>query len=222
MSAPDDNLPPPTSKFFDIIPSNKRSSASPTSRPLIAKNSPPQTDSMINQDEQPDPLEIIPEQPSQPEPVIDQPSEITEELPDQVIDETLVDTEPLADEDTPPPVQTDIEQAEPVEQPQVSAKDPEPLADEDTPLIHTETEQPLVEVPVEEELLLPAKATPDEITPPDSVVIHSPETSKSFRLRTWLIALLFVIIIAIIGMVLYIFVFKANATVTPGTQIFGS
>jgi hypothetical protein len=209
---------------------------------------------MINQDEQPDPLEIIPEQPSQPEPVIDQPSEITEELPDQVIDETLVDTEPLADEDTPPPVQTDIEQAEPVEQPQVSAsdtepladedtpppvqtdieqaepveqpqvsaKDPEPLADEDTPLIHTETEQPLVEVPVEEELLLPAKATPDEITPPDSVVIHSPETSKSFRLRTWLIALLFVIIIAIIGMVLYIFVFKANATVTPGTQIFGS
>ena len=59
---------------------------------------------MINQDEQPDPLEIIPEQPSQPEPVIDQPSEITEELPDQVIDETLVDTEPLADEDTPPPV----------------------------------------------------------------------------------------------------------------------
>jgi hypothetical protein len=177
---------------------------------------------MINQDEQPDPLEIIPEQPSQPEPVIDQPSEITEELPDQVIDETLVDTEPLADEDTPPPVQTDIEQAEPVEQPQASASDTEPLADEDTPLIHTETEQPPVEVPVEEELLLPAKATPDEITPPDSVVIHSPETSKSFRLRTWLIALLFVIIIAIIGMVLYIFVFKANATVTPGTQIFGS
>ena len=191
MSTPDDNLPPPTSKFFDIIPSNKRSSASPTSRPLIAKNSPPQTDSMINKDEQPDPLEITSEQLPQTEPVIDQPSEITEELPDQAIDEPLGDTEPLADNDTPPPVQT-------------------------------ETEPAATDQPAEEELLLPAKATPDKITAPGAVVIHSPETSKSFRLRTWLIALLFVIIIAIIGMVLYIFVFKANATVTPGTQIFGS
>src|SRR5665213_1144850 len=142
MITPDDNLPPPTSKFFDIIPSNKRSSASPTSRPLIAKNSPPQTDSMINKDEQPDPLEITSEQLPQTEPVIDQPSEITEELPDQAIDEPLGDTEPLADNDTPPPVQTDIEQAEPLEQSEVSATDTEPLADNDIPPpVQTDIEQ---------------------------------------------------------------------------------
>ncbi len=46
MNNPSDNLPPKTSKFFDIIPASKRS-ASPTSRPLIASTSPSQADSMI-------------------------------------------------------------------------------------------------------------------------------------------------------------------------------
>jgi hypothetical protein len=255
MSTTDDNLPPQTSKFFDIIPSNKRSSASPTSRPLIAKKSPPQTDSMINKEEQPDPLEITTEQVPQPEQVDEQVSEPTKDIRDQLEVEPPVDDEPAIEEDTPPPVQTDIEQAEPMEQSQAAETNNESLTDEATPPpVQTDIEQAepmeqsqaaetnneseteegtppsaqadiekdLTEQLNEEELLLPAKATPDEPVATDSVVIHSPENSKSLRLRTWLIALLFVIIIVIIGLVLYIFVFKANATITPGTQIFGS
>jgi len=178
---------------------------------------------MINKDEQPDPLEITSEQAAVHEPVDEHVIEATEDLPDQPEVQPTVDDAPASDEETPPPVQTDIEHSAIVEEPQVLETDNESQTEEETPPpVQTDIEQISTEKPDEEELLLPAKATPDEPTATAAVVIHSPENSKSIRLRTWLIALLFVIIIAIIGLVLYIFVFKANATITPGTQIFGS
>ena len=229
MSNPDDNLPPQTSKFFDIIPANKRSQASPTSRPLISKSNPSQADMMINTDQQPDPIEVISEQPSEPEPDTQADSENTEILPD---------SRPQPEDEIPPPIQTDIEQPEAGPQPFTEETDTKPQADENTPppvqtdieqadkVINTDQPVDQVEVvseqPTEEELLLPAEATPDEVPTPEAVVIRSPGTSKSFRLRTWLIALLFIIIIAVIALLLYLFVFKSNVTNTPGSQFFGN
>ncbi len=212
MSDPDDNLPPQTSKFFDIIPANKRSKASPTSRPLIANNNPAQTDSMINTDQQPDPIEVAPIEPDEPEQIPEADNQSTEVLDDKEI------------KAVPAPVQTDIEQSEPESPAPVEEQSETSKPEEDSPPpVQTDIEQaPPAEEPQEEELLLPAEATPDDTNDGQAMVIQSPENSKSFRLRTWLIVLLFVIIIAVIGLVLYLFVFKSSVTNTPGTQFFGS
>jgi|ERR1035438_510357 hypothetical protein len=241
MTNSDDNMPPQTSKFFDIIPANKRS-ASPTSRPIIVDNSPSQKDSMINTDQRPDLPEITPDQPITEDSAVSKSSETIDTLLEQNTTEDQINNEPpspteeipaeqsdsgpsLSSEEIPP-ITTDIELPSPFEDSPSEQIAIEPTLEEgNLPPIQTDIEptttldQPIEE---EEELLLPASATPDEVADSNAVVIHSPENSKSFRLRTWLIALLFVIIIVIIGLLLYLFVFKSTTTNTPGTQFFGS
>jgi hypothetical protein len=239
MTNSDDNLPPQTSKFFDIIPANKRA-ASPTSRPIIVDNSPSQKDSMIYTDQRPDLPEITLDQPITESSAVAEFSETSDTLLEQNTTEDQINNElPLPPKDIPaeqpdsgpsssseeiPPAQTDIELPSPLEDSPSEQVAIEPTLEEGNhPPIQTDIEPTTtLDQPIEEELLLPAAATPDEVADSDAVVIHSPENSKSFRLRTWLIALLFVIIIVIIGLLLYLFVFKSTATNTPGTQFFGS
>ena len=242
MSNPDDNLPPQTSKFFDIIPANKRSSASPTSRPLIVDNSPTQSDSMINADQQPDIPEAVSEEPVSAEPVTSEPTpaEIVDSPPNEDVVETTTNSEPVSNDDDPSTEETDSEVSLPGENITPDETDVQPATEtEDFPVVQTDIETSpkednttpsqidaeqtiTTDQPDGEELLLPAEATPDETPTPEVVAIHSPDsTSKSFRLRTWLIALLFVIIIIIIGLLLYLFVFKSTVTNTPNTQFLG-
>jgi hypothetical protein len=239
MTNSDDNLPPQTSKFFDIIPANKRS-ASPTSRPIIVDNSPSQKDSMINTDQRPDLPEITPDQPITEDSAVAKSSETIDTLLEQNTTEGQINNEPTSpSEDVPteqpdsgpslsseeiPPTKTDIELPSPFEDnPSEQIAIESTLEEGNPPPVHTDIEPTtILDQPIEEELLLPASATPDEVADSNAVVIHSPENSKSFRLRTWLIALLFVVIIVIIGLLLYLFVFKSTATNTPGTQFFGS
>jgi hypothetical protein len=239
MTNPDDNLPPQTSKFFDIIPANKRSSASPTSRPLIVDNSPTQTDSMINTDQQPDLPEVVPEEQPTIEPAPVEPVETPVEEPDDA--EIPVDDQPIPEPGDLKPEETDVQTSLPEENISPVETDIQPVAEtDDFPVVQTDIETApeegnstavetgsgstiTTDQPADEELLLPAEATPDEVTANEGVVIHSQGVSpKAFRVRSWLIVLLFVIIIIIIGLVLYLFVFKSTATTTPNTQFFGS
>lgn len=176
MSDVDNNLSPENDKFFDIIPSSKRSLASPTSRPLIVDNTPSQTDSMITANQQPDLPEAAPEQPTQ-EVVTSDIDESDNNLSEQNIAETQP---PIVAEENPDTLGSDTQSLAPIEQPDA------------------------------EELLLPAHASLDESPSADAVIIHSPKTSKFSRLKTWLIALLFIIIIAAVAALLYLFVFRSN------------
>jgi hypothetical protein len=193
---------------------------------------------MITSEQQADLSSVVNEQTAPPQNITPEIVESHDDTQDQVVSDDVV--QPVFTETTQQPIDVpeianeDVAEQEsisnePLENDSPVESTPEDTVpnDSDSPeveniLPEAAIEPTTVELPPEEELLLPDHATPDEAPDSEAVINQFSKPKKSFWSRPIVITILVIVIIAIVCAALYLFVLKTTPTNTVQTQYFGN